>query len=710
MQAILNRQLSAAPNVSVSPLEETTKQVKDLQQSQAKDNEKIISSLADTNGDGLNSNVIKLFKEIKKVAVAVEKQPMSTDQAGKITADATGRRTFRTIGQRVGDFKENTKANVKDFFTMRGFLDKTGIIPRNSGGIFSEHLDRGEAKQKYIDSRLKMDPTANLHGKEKASEIFGKQFDKQQDIQSQMGKNEKKLKEYRDQGFTEKQISRTDEHKRQQELAAEMAKVDTRLRPEGFDPKTGKIKTAAPETASEQQVKAKSAGKGKVIPFAAEASGGAALGNEEAMLEQNRMVAEQSELLRKIEENTRGVKQGSVSSAQQPAAEAAEGMGLMDMLPSKGVGRMIKGAGRGLLNGAKALGRFGLAKAGPLAAVAAVGAGAYEGYQGWNAASDKQDAAKEDIKAKVASGEITQGEAAKLEKQVDETATVEKGGAAGKGVGMAAGGAAGALKGAAVGAAIGSAVPIVGTVIGGAIGATVGAIGGSYLGGKGGEWLGKKAGEVKNWASNLFGGGVTASAEEPKGGTSVSSSFSEQTFAEKDPESYQKFAKYRDEKTQEYAKDNAKKFDRKEPTQGDFRIARHKAQVEAISKFEKEAKAAGALSDNKPQSAGKQTEKNVAGAKAGGAVDSSGKVASSNPDSAPKVGAVTAPQSGNIVAKQSGENEQAKLDSGKGGGTANIVSAPTVNNNTTQQSNNIKLQPRNNDSTINKYINSRYAM
>ena len=703
MQAILNRQLSAAPNVHVSALDETSKQVKDLQQAQAKDNEKIIGSLTDATGNGLNSNVIKLFKEIQKVAVAVEKRSITADEAGKITTEATGRRQFNTLKPRVDSIKEG----AKDFFTMRGFLDKTGIVKRGSGGILSEYLDRNEAKKKYVDQRMKTKGTT--FG---SRETFAKQFDSQQAIQYDINKNEKEIKNLRENGATDIGLKRSGLLDKRAQLATNLAKVDPSVRPEGFDPKTGKIKEAKPETAVEQQNKSKSA---KVIPFTGGGSEApASLGSEENMLEQNRMISEQSELLKKIEENTRGLKgPAGAAPAAAAAAEESGGFGLTDMLGKGRLGKIAKTAGRGLMSGARAAGGFLMKRAGPLAAVAAVGAGAYEGYQGYNAASDKQDAAKEDIKAKVESGEITQGEANKLEKQVDETATVEKGGAVGKGTGMAIGGAAGALKGAAVGAAIGSVVPIVGTVVGGAIGATVGAIGGSYLGGKGGEWLGKKAGQVKNWASNLFGGGVTAGAEEPKGSSSVSSSFSEQTFAEKDPESYQKFAKFRDEKTQEYAKDNAKRFDRKEPTQADFKHGRLKAQAEAISKFEKEAKAAGALSNNKPQAAEKQNAKSVEGSKAAGAAvgDSAGKVASaSSPESAPRIGSANAPQSGNIIDKQSGENEQAKLDSSKGAATANIVSAPTVNNNTTQQNTSIKLQPRNNDSTINRYMNNRYAM
>jgi hypothetical protein len=73
------------------------------------------------------------------------------------------------------------------------------------------------------------------------------------------------------------------------------------------------------------------------------------------------------------------------------------------------------------------------------------------------------------------------------------------------------------------------------------------------------------------------------------------------------------------------------------------------------------------------------------------------------------VSAPEVPGIGNNIAKQSGDNEQAKLDSGKGGGSSAIVAAPTINNNNNVQNTPVKLAPRNGDSTVNKYMQSRWA-
>ena len=63
------------------------------------------------------------------------------------SVDLDKRKQFRTLGVRVGEFKNN----VKDFLTPRGFLDKTGISPRGSGGMISEYLDKKEfEKQGFV--------------------------------------------------------------------------------------------------------------------------------------------------------------------------------------------------------------------------------------------------------------------------------------------------------------------------------------------------------------------------------------------------------------------------------------------------------------------------------------------------------------------------------------------------------------------------------
>jgi hypothetical protein len=687
--------------IQIAQLYETTRidDDGDRMENELKDLNKNIKSLNEKTGDGLNSNVIKLFKEMEKVGKVVTSRSMNSEEAAKVTAQVGERRQFNTLKPRVENFKEG----FKDFFTMRGFLDKTGIVSRGSGGLVSEYLDRGEAKKKYVDQRMKTKGTT--FG---SAETFAKQFDEQQRIQGDISKNEKEIKRLRDNGATDIGLKRSGLLDKRTQLATDMAKVDPSVRPEGFDARTGKIKVK-PENATEQKVKASA----DIIPFPGGAGAG---GSEEAMLEQNRMVAEQTGLLNKIEENTRALKGAGASQKPAEAAAEAGGFGVMDLLGGAGrLGGIAKSAGRGLMSGAKTAGSFLMKRAGPLAAVAAVGTGAYQAYQGYQSAGDKEQAALENIDAKVASGEITEEQAKGLRVESRETATVDKSKAVGGGTGTAVGGVAGALKGAALGAAVGSAVPIVGTVIGGAIGAGLGAVGGSFLGGKAGEFIGEKFGRAKNF---FF--GKSGESDRPKTGSSVNIEFSEAQFSQSDPENYAKFVKDRDALTQKYATEQAKKFNRKEPSQTDFTIAKSKADVETIQKYRKEIEAAGAgkvtggikekpiAPGDKTTEALKKTAEGVTPTAESTAMTQKDPSTAVTPETvSPKP--VNTPVTGNIISKQSGDNEQAKLDSSKGGGNTSIVAAPTVNNNNTVQNTPVKLPPRNNDSTVNKYMQSRWA-
>lgn len=470
---------------------------------------KTMATLNSKTGDGLNSNVIKLTAHIKKQNEHLKGQlghfrSMNKAEVRGITDSVMGRRQYNTLKPRIENFKEG----FKDFFTMRGFLDKTGIVKRKSGGIFSEYLDRAEDRKKYVEQRMKVDPTARLLGDKKARETFSRQFNEQQKVEFDMRKNQKVLKEMKDNGFTEEQIKRSKEYKKSQELATQMAKVDPRLRPKGFDPKTGKILDDGEE--SEKETKITGTKKKKEAEPA-----GSAFGAEEAMLEQNKKIDEQTDLLIKIEENTRGGGKGGGEGGSKGDGGGGLLDGLLGMGKSglkmagglaKGAGRFALSAGKSLLGLGKTVGMGLLQRAGPIAAITAAGAGIYAGYSKYKEAKQAQEEKHAEISQKVKSGEITPDEGDKLKEEANKEATVDKAGAIGTGAGQAIGGVAGALKGAAVGAAIGSAVPIVGTVIGGAIGATVGAIGGSYLGNKIGGAAGRVGGHVVNAAKGLWKG------------------------------------------------------------------------------------------------------------------------------------------------------------------------------------------------------------
>jgi len=76
-----------------------------------------------------------------------------------------------------------------------------------------------------------------------------------------------------------------------------------------------------------------------------------------------------------------------------------------------------------------------------------------------------------------------------------------------------------------------------------------------------------------------------------------------------------------------------------------------------------------------------------------------------------KANAITpTPSSGNIIAGKSTEVVGAKEDmANKGGNTNAILNAPTTVNNNTNQSTIMRSPFKNEDSTLNKYIGTRYA-
>ena len=182
----------------------------------------------------------KVFEQIKVQTKTLTK--LTPVQTGAILDKSRGNREFKTIGSRL----QSAGAGVKDFFTGRGFLDKTGIAKRGSGGLVSEYLDAKEDRSKYAKARIEAgDPTVRLHGVEKATKIFERQRGEQQQLRRDQSTDERKIESYKKLGISEKQIEKSSATKRLGETAIKLAKVDPALRPEGFDVASGMIKTTA---------------------------------------------------------------------------------------------------------------------------------------------------------------------------------------------------------------------------------------------------------------------------------------------------------------------------------------------------------------------------------------------------------------------------------------------------------------------------------
>jgi len=205
------------------------------------------------------------------------------------------------VKERVDDFKK--------LFTLRGFLDKTGIVKKGSTGFISgiadAALEKREARQEYVKDRLNVDKNyvKGIGGGEaKASKTFASQFDKGNDALIKVQENNKAMAGLADRGFTGAQVGRSTEAGNQAGLEANLAKADSRFR-EGV----------ARTPSGQPQVQKAPSGKtsDNVIPLfkkqdKEESSGVSdAFSTSEEEMENARLMALQTDTLIKIEENTR---------------------------------------------------------------------------------------------------------------------------------------------------------------------------------------------------------------------------------------------------------------------------------------------------------------------------------------------------------------------------------------------------------------------
>lgn len=380
---------------------------------------------------------------------------------------------------------------------------------------------------------------------------------------------------------------------------------------------------------------------------------GGLLGNEEQQSETLKIITDQTNLLRQIEENTRSLRE-KIAPKKEEETEPAQpaipssffdditstfkniAAGIAGILggafakkaipkigggekitaekmtakpgtaaePPQKKGGLLKNIGGKLAGFAKGVGGLGLLGA---------GVEAYTTHKDVKAIEEQQKA-----------GLITPEKAEEMKSSA---------------IGRAGGGVAGAALGAVKGAAIGSVVPVVGTAVGGLVGGALGYAGGSYLGKefapevwkdvksgwksvKGlfsskedenkvapeslsptpeGQFipLNKQAasdttGDLKN-VREVVGGSKDQNKVAPEPSMNAKDIvFSESKFMKNDPENYKKFDEFRKQKTQELATEIAQVYGRKTPGEGDLEIVKYDAQDAAVEKFGKEIKAAGA--------------------------------------------------------------------------------------------------------------------
>lgn len=212
------------------------------------------------------SNTQKLVEEAKKQTQGFSK--LTGANTGAIADKALAMPQYKTIGDRIGDLKDRAKS----FMSVKGFLNETGIIDKNSTGIFATAINRRHDMKEYVQDRFKVDPQsismeagkiAKKNGvdyktlSDDEKEVYKKQakknlaptyenkFKEQEVARRDLAKNRKEIdkvdseiKRLQDRGYSEEQIKRSGllEKKsvltsKQDEFATAYAATDTRMKP-----------------------------------------------------------------------------------------------------------------------------------------------------------------------------------------------------------------------------------------------------------------------------------------------------------------------------------------------------------------------------------------------------------------------------------------------------------------------------------------------
>ena len=255
------------------------------------------------NADNLEIDKQVLATQKEMLANMKEQARIRAEEAEALSTMAEGMKTFKTIGERIGDLKKG----FTEKFSMSGIMKSLNV-----GGV----LNKSIAREDFIKQQKAIDPS-------KSRSELAESFKGAQRASKDIKKNEAEIAEFKKTtGLSDADVGKTAKGKellaKRESLTSEYSKFDLRS----------------------QFVKQ---GDAEQTPTAAFASAGE---QQEMANEQLKVQAEQSDLLLKIEENTRP---GGTPTTK---AEAANG-GAGGLLGGLGLGMKALGAGmQGLMSGA----------------------------------------------------------------------------------------------------------------------------------------------------------------------------------------------------------------------------------------------------------------------------------------------------------------------------------------------------------------------
>ena len=269
----------------------------------------------------VKKELITTYKDELKTAKEISR--IRDDEAEAIAGIAKGMKTFKTMGERFDDFGKKLKDSLSPAGMKMGLMKKLNV-----GGI----LDKSIEKEKFIKTQQKLG-SSNEDGTAKTRAQLAEDFKGAQTAKKKLDKTNAAIKDFKESagGLSDSEFSKTVQGKKllaeKSQGAEEYAKFDVR----------SKLVRQDDEKAPMTALKASDASDVKGTPTSNFANAGA---QEEAQLEQNKEISNQSELLQAIADNTGGRKQ---DTSKAKPAEGGESGGLLAGLMSGGAGKALDG-------------------------------------------------------------------------------------------------------------------------------------------------------------------------------------------------------------------------------------------------------------------------------------------------------------------------------------------------------------------------------
>lgn len=352
-----------------------------------KDDDRIVEAtekgLLEKTGDGLNANVLKLIDVIKGKSNPSQGSASGTvpegqdgaraEQTRKVLEERSkeqAARYYPTFEERIGYKKPEEGSGIKGMFQSLMGMFKTGLKIENfvdmkspPSGLIGADLRKEYDRENYIKDQLATGATTN-------PELASKRFDKVYSESRTLSETNKQIEEMRARGLTDDQIARTGQFDVVEKSLQKMSVADPLIREKYAT--TDRVEPVRPsqpaETRRSQSVRPEPVD----VPTGALGSEQPIV-SEEDQAENLRLMAEQTDILKRIEENTRLTANKPVPPPnQQPHdQQESESGGISDLLGmgTRGLrraGRTIGRIGRQVLGGLRSAGGAIASRAAPL--------------------------------------------------------------------------------------------------------------------------------------------------------------------------------------------------------------------------------------------------------------------------------------------------------------------------------------------------------